>query len=522
MTQPFPPKPLGQLLADVPILSLQGDATVSCFARITADSRTIGPGDLYVALRGATFDGHRFVPEAVARGAAAVVVGEPVDSGSVPQVLVADARYALALMAAAFYDHPSRKLRLIGVTGTDGKTSTTTLTAAILRASGRRVAHSTTVEFHNGVTARANQAGYTTPPAPAIQRELADAVTVGVEAAVLEVSSHALAIDRVAGCEFDVAVFTNLAREHLDFHATLEEYRAAKLKLFQGLQERRTKPWTPVGIVNGDDASASYFSEASPGVVRYGLDAADLDITARDLFCGPEGSRFTLSTPQGEAVVTTRLLGRFNVRNWLAAAGAALACGATPADVARAAEQVAPVPGRMERVDAGQPFSVYVDFAHTPQGLAAALDSVRELHPGGRSIAVFGHAGRRDTDHRRGLVEAARGRCDLFILTMDDPYDEDPMLILETMRREALAMGCVDGADFLCVLDRREAFQRALELAKPGDAVLLAGRGHETTIPLGADTLPFHDAWLVNSCPPRHSEEGVLVNSEGAASEAPC
>lgn len=486
------PKPFAALLADVPTLSVSGDTSV-VVRSITTDSRAIQPGDLFVALRGATFDGHRYVGEAVQRGAVAVIVEEPVEAGGVACAIVKDAHRTLGLISSAFCDHPSRKLRLIGVTGTDGKTSTTTMTAAILRAAGKRVGYSTTVEFHDSVSAHANEHVYTTPPAPTLQRLLAEAVEAGAEVMVLETSSHALAIERVAGCEFDVAVFTNLAREHLDFHGTMEEYRAAKLKLFQALGGTRGKAFAPVGVVNADDPSASYFLSAAPNAVRVGLDSPSLDVTARDLVCTPEGSWFLLDSPQGQAQVHTKLLGRFNVRNWLAASAAAMAAGATPEDVARAAAAMEPVPGRMERIDADQPFSVYVDFAHTPQGMTAALDTIRDMHPNGRSIAVFGHAGRRDPDHRRGLVEAARTRCDLFILTMDDPYDEDPMMILETMRREALAMGCVDGQDFLCVLDREEAFARAFELAHPGDAVLLAGRGHETTIPLGQEKLPFHD-----------------------------
>ncbi len=207
----------------------------------------------------------------------------------------------------------------------------------------------------------------------------------------------------------------------------------------------------------------------------------------------PEGTSFVLSYHGRDLPLRTRLLGRFNVQNWLAAAGAALACGAPEEALARAAALVPPPPGRLEPVDAGQPFGVYVDFAHTPQGLGASLETLRELHQG-RVIAVFGHAGERDTDHRRGLVEVARGHCDLFILTMDDPYSEDPAAILEKMRSAALSLGLREGRDFLAILDRRAAFAEALQQARPGDAVLLAGRGHETYIPIGGERIPFQDA----------------------------
>ena len=491
---------LAELLRELPALRVEGDLSVN-IRGIVDDSRLVQPGDIFVALRGQQFDGHRYIHDALAKGAAVLVCQDwpAVDVGQSTVVQVEDSHKALGHLASAFYGHPSRQLRLIGVTGTDGKTSTTFLAAEILRAAGNRVGHCTTVEVHDGRSARPNEVGFTTPQAMDLQRLLRDMVDAQAQAAVVEVSSHALATGRVEGCEFDMAVFTNLAPEHLDFHLTLEEYRRQKMRLFAALGGPRTKSWEPVGVINADDPSAPYFAASCTTPWDYGIEHP-ARVRAREVTLTPRGSRFLLETPEGVTPIETHLLGRFNVRNWLAATAAALACGARPEHVIAAARQVRPFPGRMEPLDAGQPFSLYVDFAHTPQGLTAALDTLRELHQG-KTIAVFGHAGGRDTSHRRGLVEVARSRrsdgqarCDLFILTMDDPHLEDPAAILEEMRAAALDMGCREGEDFLSVPDRREAFAEAFRRAKPGDAVLLAGRGHERTIPLGSQKMPFHDA----------------------------
>ncbi len=482
----------GELLQGLRYRLVQQDLAVPVRSVVT-DSRKVGPGDVFVALPGQEHDGHSYIPDALARGAAAVVCEHPpADTGTAVVVQVEDAARVVGPMASAQYGHPSRRLQVIGVTGTDGKTTTTLLIAAILRAAGRAVGHCTTIEVHNGQRARRNTEGFTTPQAPELQRMLAEMVATGCQAAVVEVSSHALATGRVEGCEFDGAVFTNLAPEHLDYHVSLEAYRAAKGRLFEQLSKRSPRPWPPVGAVNLDDPEAGYFLQCYPPARTYGF-ASGAQVTAEDVRCTPQGSAFSLVAPEGRALVHTRLLGQFNVRNWLAAAAVTLPLGVGPAQVTAAAAALAEVPGRMERIDAGQAFTVYVDFAHTPQGLAAALDTAQELHPDGRVIAVFGHAGRRDPNHRRDLVVAASPRCHHLLLTMDDPYDEDPAAILDTMRAAALAQGLREGDHFQCVLDRREAFAAAFARARPGDVVLLAGRGHEQTIPLDQRRVPFHD-----------------------------
>lgn len=487
---------LDHLLQDVPAASVTGPTDVE-ITDITSDSRAVRPGTLFVALVGQVHDGHAYLAEAAAKGAAAVVCQALPDLPlEVPTVLVAETHLALGQLASAFHGHPSRRLKLVGITGTDGKTTTTTLTAAALRLHGFRTAHLTTVEAHDGLEVVPNTAGFTTPQAMDVQRFLAAAVAKGASHAVLEVSSHALSTGRVAGCEFDVAVFTNLAPEHLDYHHTLEEYRAAKGILFAMLNGPRTKGSLPTGIVNADDPAAGYFAGIAPRTVTYGLNEG-AQVRASGIRSSAAGTNFFLHVPEshspsGDVMVATRLLGEFNVYNWLAAAGAALAAGAGPRAVIEAAARTSAPPGRLERLAGLAPFEVFVDFAHTPHGLQAALQTLRDI-TAGRVIAVFGHAGRRDLNHRRGLVSAAKGRCDLMILTMDDPYDEDPSEILRQMRDAAIDLGLHEGSDFTCILDRREAFAAAFAAAAPGDTVLLAGRGHETTIPLDGQKLPFHD-----------------------------
>jgi UDP-N-acetylmuramoyl-L-alanyl-D-glutamate--2,6-diaminopimelate ligase len=444
-------------------------------------------------------DARRFAREAFERGAVGAVVEAPLDVPSERALIrVPSARAALADLAAAVRGHPSRRLRLVGVTGTDGKTTTTQLLSAILERAGLRTGRLTTVDVKIGAASRPNEFHHTTPEADRVQAVLAEMADAGVECAVLEVSSHALSLDRVRGCAFDAAIFTNLSPEHLNFHQTIEEYLLAKARLFEMLGGREHgvgrshKPWPRFGVLNADDpASAAIGRHCPVRVVSYGL-AARADVMARDVQSDARGSSFTLVTPRGEFAVSTKLLGRFNISNWLAASAAALELGADPAHVAEVAAGLSPVDGRMERVERGQPFLVVVDFAHTPQALENALRTLRP-HTSGKLMTVFGHAGERDPANRPAMGAVAADLADFFILSADDPLHEDPREIAEQIAAGAAARGRRAGTAFLIEVDRAAAIRTLLSRAGPGDTVLLAGKGHERRMLVGDRRLPWND-----------------------------
>ncbi|MDP8921544.1 MAG: UDP-N-acetylmuramoyl-L-alanyl-D-glutamate--2,6-diaminopimelate ligase [Chloroflexota bacterium] len=484
---------LRDILADVPGARLvQGDPATSVTG-VGHDSRTVRPGELFVAMPGQRHDARHFVPQALERGAAAIVSEAPVEAPpDRAVVLVPSARAALADAAAAFHGHPSRRLRVVGVTGTDGKTTTTRLLAQILERAGRRVGWLTTVDVNVAGRIRPNDLHHTTPEADRVQAVLAEMVATGVEVAVLETSSHALSLDRVRGCAFDVAVFTNLSPEHLNFHGTLDEYRLAKARLFEMLGEPSHKPWPHVGVVNADDPSSEIMRERCPAPVRsYGIDRP-ADVVARDVLLDAHGAAFRLVAPHGEVRVATSLLGRFNVANWLAAATAAFELGATPEHLVAAAAELPPVNGRMERVDRGQPYLVVVDFSHTPQALENALRTLRP-HTDGRLMVVFGHAGERDPANRPAMGRVAAELSDFFVISMDDPLHEDPLEIAEQIAGGARALGKLVGRDFVVDVDRAAAIRTLLHRARPGDTVLLAGKGHERRMLVGDERLPWND-----------------------------
>jgi len=489
---------LHDILAQVPGARLdQGDPATSVTG-IGHDSRGIRPGDLFVAMPGSQHDARHFVPQAIERGAVAVLAESTVDAPSeCAVVLVPSARAALADAAAALHGQPSRKLRLVGVTGTDGKTSTTRLLAAILEQAGRRVGWLTTVDVNVGGRLRPNDLHHTTPEADRVQEVLAEMVAAGVEVAILETSSHALSLDRVRNCAFDLAIFTNLSAEHLNFHGTLADYRLAKARLFEMLGEPSHKPWPRAGVVNADDAASDTMRAHSPvRVLSYGIDAP-ADVMAREVHVDGSGAAFALESGTldsgGVAVhVRTPLLGRFNVSNWLAAATAAFELGATPDDVVAAAATLAPVTGRMERIERGQPFLVVVDFAHTPQALENALRALRS-HTSGRLTTVFGHAGERDPASRPAMGRVAAELSDFFVISMDDPLHEDPAEIARAIAAGATPTGKTEGRDFAIDLDRASAIRALLGRARAGDTVLLAGKGHERRMVVGHERRPWND-----------------------------
>jgi UDP-N-acetylmuramoyl-L-alanyl-D-glutamate--2,6-diaminopimelate ligase len=475
---------LGALLARLPGARLSGDPETAV-AEVTHDSRRVGPGSVFVAIHGLVTDGNQFVEHARKRGAAAVV-SEQGPRGEGNWVEVADARTALAVLAAAACGDPAERLSLVGVTGTNGKTTTSYLVDAALRAAGEKVGLLGTVHYRIGD--RSAAAARTTPESSDLQalfREMADE---GCRRAVLEVSSHALALRRLHGCRFQVAVFTNLTRDHLDFHGDMERYFEAKRRLFtEHLREDGR------AIVNADDDRAADLVACSRAPVwTFGLERG-ADIRAVDLQLSLEGSRFRAETPRGPVEVRSSLLGRFNVSNLLGALGAALALD-VPREAAAAGMAALPgVPGRLERVDAGQDFTVIVDYAHTDDALKNLLETVRELRPR-RVIAVFGCGGDRDPSKRPLMGAVAARLADVAIVTSDNPRSEPPEAIIEEIRRGMLPGR---GAEVLSVVDRREAIARALEMARSGSAVVIAGKGHETSQTLRDRSVPFDDRQVV-------------------------
>ncbi len=469
------------------------DADTTEITGIAYDSRTVAPGNLFVALPGARVDGHRYIEAAVARGAAAVLCQYPPgDDPPVPHLLVPDARAAMADVAARLYGDPSEKLDIVGVTGTDGKTTTAFLLHAVLQGTGRRAALISTVAFRVGDREEYNASRQTTPESPDVQRLLAEAVAAGCAHAVIESSSHALMLDRLRNCHMDAGVFTNLTPEHLDFHGTLEEYRAAKARLFQGLGHDSRKTAPRVAVLNRDDGSYAYMAEASAApVLSYGLGPRG-DVRAHDLDVSVDGIRFRATTPAGEAWVRSPMIGRFNTHNLLAALAYAVAQGIAPGKAAEALSTVRGVPGRMRRVDAGQTFTIVVDYAHTPDSLIKVLDELRGVTTG-RLIAVFGAAGERDRGKRAPMGRAAAERCGLVVLTDEDPRLEDRLAIIEEIAAGARGAGAREGDTLLIRPDRRDAVRAAIGAARQGDTVLLAGKGHESCIIVGTEQIPWDE-----------------------------
>jgi UDP-N-acetylmuramoyl-L-alanyl-D-glutamate--2,6-diaminopimelate ligase len=466
------------------------------------DSRRVVAGSIFVALPGEHVDGHEFVDAAYRAGAAAAVVSMPLPDVPIPQLVVSDVRRALAEAACWWYGDPSHELGVVGITGTDGKTTTSYLAVAALEAAGVRTGMLGTAGLRIGGTDEPNAEHVTTPAAPDLQRALRAMVAAGDAAAVVETTSHGLALDRVAGIAYDAAVITNITHEHLEFHGTWEAYRAAKLRLFERLATRRVGPkplgWPRVAVVNADDPSADLFAavgrEAGARVVRYGTDevadvrAVRVEEDARRLVVGYEA-------PAGARTLELRLAGRFNVHNALAVVALGEGLGLDPAAVAAGLEGVESVPGRMERIDVGQPFGVVVDYAHSPAALEKVLDLLAPIAAarGGDVIAVFGSAGERDRAKRPMMGRIAGERAGVVVVTDEDPRGEDGDVILDEIAAGAVAAGKRRGRDLLAIRDRRAAIEAAVERARPGDVVLLAGKGHERSILVGDRAIPWDE-----------------------------
>jgi UDP-N-acetylmuramoyl-L-alanyl-D-glutamate--2,6-diaminopimelate ligase len=478
----MPPKTLKHLVdaATEHVLNFNGDADVHVQG-IAHDSAIVQPGDLFVCIPGARADGHLFARDAVLAGAVALVTERELGLG-IPEVVVTDARLALALVSAEFFDHPASALKLIGITGTNGKTTTAYLVESILSAAGETTGLIGTIQTRVAGAARAGVR--TTPDALDLQRLFAEMRSKGVGAVAMEVTSHALALERVRGLRFASSIFTNLTQDHLDFHGTMDDYFAAKRGLF--LPEMSEK-----AAVNIDDPHGrQLFEGLSIEVLSFGL-TPGARVTATDIEETRKGTRFDLVVDGESSPVSSQLIGGFNLSNNLGAAAGALAAGYETDQVVRGLESLRSVPGRLERVDAGQPFTVVVDYAHTPDSLVNVLSTARTMAGEARVICVFGCGGDRDRAKRPLMGRAVAGAADVVVVTSDNPRSESPAKILDEIVPGVLAER-PQGPDAV-IVDRAEAIADALSRAAAGDVVVIAGKGHEDYQEFAHERIHFDD-----------------------------
>lgn len=462
---------------------------------ISLDSRQVQVGHLFIALVGKNNNGHNFIPEAIRRGAVAVIGTQTFGNLPVPYFQVPDGRLALAQLSAAFYDYPARHMVVIGVTGTDGKTTTSNLIFNILRAAGLRTGMISTVNALIDDQSLDTGLHVTTPEAPEVQKYLREMLDKGLTHVVIEATSHGLAQERVAACEFDIGVVTNITHEHLDYHGSYHAYRDAKAKLFRGLVETAYKDHhlEPTAILNYDDDSYQYLAKVSKvRQVSYGL-SSRADVWASDISNEAKGLQFTATGKNFQILIKSHMMGSYNVANCLAAVAATIeGLHLEPQAAQEGIAILEGVPGRMEKIDVGQPFLAIVDFAHTPNALRQALTSARRLAEG-KVIAVFGSAGLRDREKRRMMAEVSAQLADMTLLTSEDPRTESLKAILAEMAVGAELHGGVEGKSYWRIPDRREAIRFALSLAKPGDVVITCGKGHEKSMCFGEIEYPWDD-----------------------------
>jgi UDP-N-acetylmuramoyl-L-alanyl-D-glutamate--2,6-diaminopimelate ligase len=453
--------------------------------QVTCDSRKVQPGALFFALHGAKADGNTFVQDAIVRGGTAIASEAPAPRGfsaKAAWIRVQEARKTLAIAAANFFDNPAEALQLVAVTGTNGKTTTTSLVDSIIKASGAKTGLFGTIEYHTpkGDYAAPN----TTPESVDLQGFLAEIRDSGGEYAVLEASSHALMMDRLWGCHFHAAVFTNLTREHMDFHKTFEDYFAAKRRLFEG-----TGAGAPdVAVLNMDDEYGRQLRGLAKSSISFGLNGT-VDISTKKFELSFSGLAFTAHTPNGKLQVESRLVGKINVYNILAAIGAGQALGFSNSVIEQGIHNLESVSGRFQRVEAGQPFLVIVDYAHTDDALENLIKTARELNPKGRVISLFGCGGNKDRTKRPVMGEVSGKLSDLTILTNDNPRQEDPLKIISDI---VVGLQKTSGK-YLIEPDREKAIGMAVDEAREGDIVLLAGKGHENYQVFADRTAPWDD-----------------------------
>jgi len=452
---------------------------------ISYHSHRVQEGDLFVAIPGTKRDGHHFIEESMAKGARALIVEQaPPHTLDIPYVVVPDARKALARISAEFFAHPSRQTTLIGITGTNGKTTTSYLIESILKAAGKEVGVIGTVNYRLGGNER--PAPTTTPQSYDLQRLLREMVAEGATSVVLEVSSHALDQERVRGCHFDVGVFTNISPEHLDYHTDMDRYLATKTRLFHEiLPESEKDPWA---VINLDDPLLRDLPGELPSLrmLTFGLEQGEVSARRKETFL--QGIRAVLSTPAGTTEIRTSLVGEHNLYNIMAATAVGIALGIPSTAITEGIANLSQVPGRMERVGPGKPW-VLVDYAHTPDALEKTIKEVKRL-TSGRVVVVFGCGGDRDQSKRGPMGRIGAAWSDLAIITSDNPRTEDPLKIIEQIEQGAQK---ATPHPYLVIPDRREAIKKAIDLAREEDCVLIAGKGHETYQIIGEERLPFDD-----------------------------
>ncbi len=478
-------KKLNELLEHLFVYQLKNEGNPE-ITGIEMDSRNVEKGNLFVCIKGANFDSHEYVDDVVKRGAS-VIVAEKMVETTVPVILVRDSRHTLAVLSDQFYDHPTHRLQLIGVTGTNGKTTITHILDKMFQEQNHRTGVIGTIEMR--INNQTYPVANTTPEAPFLQKAFAKMVAEKVDGAFMEVSSHALEMGRVRGCDFDIAVFTNLSQDHLDYHKTMEQYLQAKGLLFSQLGNTYGNKKKKVAVLNEDDAATVKYKKLTAAqIMTYGIEN-NSDVMAKEISITGRGTTFQLHTLKDTYNIQMKLIGKFSVYNVLAAITAGIAAGLDEQKMIESVERLEGVPGRFEVVDAGQPYTVIVDYAHTPDSLENVLTTVNEFAEGNVSVIV-GCGGDRDRTKRPMMAKIAVDNSDLAIFTSDNPRTEDPRIILKNMEAG------VDEGSYTSIIDRKAAIEYAIENAEENDVILIAGKGHETYQIIGNNTIDFDDREL--------------------------
>jgi len=471
---------LKKLIEVLPSKKISGEVDLS-IKKIEYDSRRVKLGDLFVAIEGYSDDGHKYIHSAVKRGAVAVVAQKDGDFRAKTKIIVPDSREALALLSSRFYGFPSKKLKVVGITGTNGKTTISYLIRSILKQDQKKVGLIGTIAYW--MDDQKIKANNTTPESLELQRMFSQMLAEKVSAVVMEVSSHALTLHRVDGTFFDVAVFTNLNHEHLDFHKTMDAYRHAKGLLFKKLKEKGS-----CAVINLDDPNWRYFSQQTETeCLTYSLNDPNADFFTTNFICTPERSLIDMATPAGEIKLDFKLIGESNIYNALASVATGFALEVDPETIKSGLEAVAGIPGRMERIQAGQDFNIWIDYGHTPHALERLLKTARKLTKG-RLLFLFGCGGDRDSGKRPLMGKMASQYADLIFLTEDNPRSEEPKVIVQQ-----ILYGIEDKNKVQIIIDRKEGIKRALEIARVGDTLVLAGKGHEDYQIIGDEKIHFSD-----------------------------